>query len=312
VPETIGASNLRCRQASGLRWLAGIVLACLALVGPGLRSAAATAADSGASLRAKYVALGSQLDNNPFRRPLYLDSEETSRGVTGDIYALVDYPFADVSMALDSPAHWCDMLILHINTKYCRASTDRAGTVLAVSIGRKTYQPLDEAYRVEFAYRVAAASPDFLEIQLNAETGPLGTSNYRILLEATSVEGRRTFLHFTYSYAYGLAGRVAMEAYLATAGRDKVGFTAVGRQPNGLPDHIRGMRGLVERNTMRYYLAIDAYLGTLAAPFPRRLEESLQSWFAATERYPRQLHEVDRTVYLDMKRSEYLRQQTVQ
>jgi hypothetical protein len=70
------------------------------------------------------------------------------------------------------------------------------------------------------------------------------------------------------------------------------------------------MRGAVERNTMRYYLAIDAYLASLAVPASQQSEKRLQHWFDATERYPRQLHEIDRTAYLSMKRSEYKRQQT--
>jgi hypothetical protein len=299
-------------QKNRLRWLTFIVFACVAFAGAGLAPAAAPDADSAAALRAKYAASGERLTNNQFQRPLYLVSAESSRDLQGDIYALIDYPFAEVNAALNGPAHWCDVLILHINTKYCRATTGTAGTVLAVSIGKKYDQPLDEAYRVEFAYRVAAATPDYLEVDLNAASGPLGTSNYRILLEAVPVERGRTFLHFTYSYAYGMAGRLAMQVYLATIGSGKVGFTILGTQANGQPDYIRGVRGVVERNTMRYYLAIDAYLGALAAPAPEQLEKRLQSWFTSIERYPRQLHEVERTVYLDMKRSEYLRQQTVQ
>ena len=60
---------------------------------------------------------------------------------------------------------------------------------------------------------------------------------------------------------------------------------------------------------MRYFLAIDAYLGALANPGPDRFEESLERWFAATERYALQLHEVEHDDYVAMKRREYLRQQ---
>jgi hypothetical protein len=63
---------------------------------------------------------------------------------------------------------------------------------------------------------------------------------------------------------------------------------------------------------MRYFLAIDAYLGAAAAPLPEQFENRLQSWYTSTEGYARQLHDVDRTAYLDMKRREYRRQQTVQ
>ena len=91
-----------------------------------------------------------------------------------------------------------------------------------------------------------------------------------------------------------------------------IGFTQTGKQSSGQPEFIGGMRGVVERNTMRYYLAIDAYLGTLATPPSVRLQKRLHSWFTATEQYPRQLREVSRTAYMDMKRSEYLRQQAMQ
>jgi hypothetical protein len=263
-------------------------------------------------LRARYAGLASQLEQNQFRRPLHLDSVESSTHLKGDIYALVDYPFAVVNSALNDPTHWCDVLILHINTKYCHGSTGKSGSMLTVRIGKKHDQPLDEAHRVDFAYTTAAATPEYFDIRLNAKTGPLGTSDYRIMLEAVSVEGGKTFLHLTYSYAFNLAGRLAMQGYLATIGSGKVGFTPVGKRPDGRTEYIGGVRGVVERNTMRYYLAIDAYLAALSTPQSQQLEKRLQNWFASTEQYARQLHEVDKQAYLAMKRSEYLRQQTAQ
>jgi hypothetical protein len=62
------------------------------------------------------------------------------------------------------------------------------------------------------------------------------------------------------------------------------------------------VRGVVERNTMRYYLAMEAYLAALPTPPQERREKRLQSWFTSTEQYARQLHDVDRTTYLEMKR----------
>jgi len=102
-----------------------------------------------------------------------------------------------------------------------------------------------------------------------------------------------------------------MQAYLGTIGRNKVGFTVVGKQDDGQPRYIGGMRGLVERNTMRYYLAIEAFLGALSSPPQARVEKSLRDWFAAVESYPRQLHEMEQGEYLAMKRREYSRQQAV-
>lgn len=220
----------------------------------------------------------------------------------------MDYSFASINSALNDPeqgsANWCDVLILHLNTKYCYASSSSNGKRLSVNIGKKVEQPLAYAYRVEFNYHVVAASPEYFQVKLNADSGPLGTKDYRIVLKAVAIDGKRTFLHLTYSYSYGMASRTAIKIYLATIGSDKVGFTSTGRQSNGQPGYIGGVRGVVERNIMRYYLAIDAYLSALSLPLDKRLEKRLSTWFSATEQYARQQHEVERQEYMQMKYSE--------
>lgn len=258
------------------------------------------------SLRARYAELSPQLSSSPFGRPLHLISTETASQLKGDVYALVDHPLGVVSAVFTEPVRWCEVLILHLNTKYCQVSTGQTGSVLVVGIGKKVYQSAEDAYRVDFVFRAVATTPEYLDVGLNAQSGPLGTSNYRIQLEAVAVAGRKTFLHLTYSYTYNFAARVAMQGYLATIGRGKVGFTQTGKSGSP-PEYIGGVRGVVERNTMRYYLAIDAYLGALSAPPAEQFEKRLQNWFALTERYPLQLHEVEWADYLDMKRREYQR-----
>ncbi|MGC3980579.1 MAG: hypothetical protein QM808_04885 [Steroidobacteraceae bacterium] len=107
--------------------------------------------------------------------------------------------------------------------------------------------------------------------------------------------------------------KLAMQSYLATVGRNKVGFTQVGSQSNsqsthGQTEYIGGQRGVVERNTMRYYLAIVAYLDALAIPAAQQIEYRLDAWHASVEKYPAQLHELTRQEYLDMKHREIARQ----
>lgn len=264
-------------------------------------------ANSSAALHARYLGVKDQLVGNSFRKPLHLDSGETSNSVTGDVVAVVDFPFAVTKAELGGPDRWCDILMLHPNTKYCRATTDGSGTVLRVHIGKKHEQPLEEASRVEFVHRIAAAAPGYLKVVLSAAEGPLGTRDYRIVLEAIPLDDDRSIIRLNYSYAFGLAGRLAMQGYLATVGSDKVGFTVMGKQSDGGLLHIGGMRGLAERNTMRYFLAIEASLGALSALPQARLDKGLRDWFAASERYPRQLHELEQDEYLDMKRREFMR-----
>ncbi|MGF6295116.1 hypothetical protein [Paraburkholderia youngii] len=276
----------------------------------------AQADDSAARLREKYQSLTQQLAHNQFHRPLYLESQELPSALKGDIYGVLNHPFAIVSGALSDPtqgpANWCDVLILHQNTKYCHASTGDSGTVLTVNIGKKTEEALSSSYRVQFNFRPVASTPDYFRVELSAATGPLSTKDYRIVLEAIPVGDNRTFIHLTYAYGYGTAGRIAMKTYLATIGSDKVGFSLTPDSSASEPQYIGGVRGLVERNTMRYFLAIDAYLGALASPPNARLDKRLADWFDATEQYPRQLHEVSRADYLQMKHNEYQRQQTAQ
>ena len=271
--------------------------------------AAPSLAQDAASLRARFGTLTQELSNNQFQRPLYLESSESPNDLKGEIYATIEQPFSAVGPALQGVGHWCEILILHLNVKDCQASGAGPADTLSVVIGKKYDQALEDAYRVDFTYKVGAATADYLRVQLNAEAGPVGTKNYRIIFEAVPVDAKRTFVHMSYAYGYGVAARVAMQAYLATVGRSKVGFSVVGQKADGKPVYIGNVRGVVERNTMRYFLAIESYLGALSAPPAQRVEQRLRDWYAAIERYPVQLHEMERNEYIDMKRRELKRQQ---
>ena len=54
---------------------------------------------------------------SPFGKPLLLGSTETPTRLAGDVYAVVDYPFRAVNAGLNNPQHWCDVMLLHVNTK---------------------------------------------------------------------------------------------------------------------------------------------------------------------------------------------------
>ena len=121
---------------------------------------------------------------------------------------------------------------------------------------------------MQWIWHIGSGLPDrsYLGVELSADKGPMGTSNYFISLEAIPV-----------------------------------GTGTGGAQQSS--NYIDGIRGMLERNTMRYYLAIDTYLDSLSDPSIKRL----QNWFAATERYPLQLQEISRNAYLKMKQAELRR-----
>lgn len=287
-------------------WRPWLALCCVLLVV--VPSVHGQSADS---LSARHEAMREQLVNSTFQRPLYLESSQTSGSLHGNIYAVLEHPYALVGSTLQGIEHWCDMLILHLNVKGCYVPESSAGDRLTLYLGRKFYQPLAEAYRLEFVYQVLANEPDYVQVVLNASQGPLGTRDYSIALEVVALDDRRSFLLLSYSYSDGLVARLAMRAYLATTGYGKVGFSVVGTTAHDQPLYQGGMLGVVERNTMRYYLAIEAYLGALAIPVAQQLDKRLNDWHSGVEQYPLQLHEIDRDTYFSMKYREVQRQQNL-
>lgn len=283
------------------RWLARpatvLALAAAACVG----APTVAAASDGAALQQRHHELRSALANSPFGRPLVLSSSESTSRPQGEVHAVVKQPFDRVAEALQRPGTWCEVMMLQTNIKRCSAD---GGEVMHVAIARRHDQPVDQAFQVDFVHKVRDASAQHLLVEVGASAGPLGTSDYKLDFEAVPLDAGTTFVRMSYGYSAGLAARMASQAYLSTSGRDKVGFSVAGKDEAGKPVLVGGSRGVAERNTMRYYLALESVLGTMALPADQRAERRLRDWYAAVERYPRQLHEMSRDEYLAMKRRE--------
>ncbi|HEY6514368.1 MAG TPA: hypothetical protein VI032_20495 [Burkholderiaceae bacterium] len=277
-------------------WLRAIVWSCLASAGP-----AQAVSTEAAALLAKHDAVRAPLASSPFQQPLLLQAAPGDDALKGEVYAVIDQPFRLTGPALQDRARWCDVLILHLNVKQCRV---RGGSqTVSLMVGRKFEQPQGAGRAVEFAFRVLSAGPDYVRVQMAAESASSDARD-QIVLEAAPLDDKRSFLRVSYAYVFGVVERMAMQAYLSTLGRDKVGFTASGTGADGKPAYVGGVRGMVERNVMRYYLAVVAYVDSLAVPAAERQEKRLRDWFAATERHARQLHEMGRDEYMAMKRQE--------
>lgn len=286
------ASGLLVGLLTGLT-LGGVLL----LLNPSRASAAASRAGA---LEARHQSLQQQLDTSAFGRPVVLQSSDSDERPQGDVYAVVRYPFAAVKTALGRPAAWCDVMMMQTNVKRCEA--DPQGKALSAGFVRKSEQTAADAQMIEFQLAADTAAADYLALKMSADRGPLGTSDYSLAIEAAPLDAQRTFVHMSYAYSNGLPARLATNAYLATSGRDKVGFSVVGHDQAGHPTYVAGMRGIAERNTMRYYLAMEALLAAAALPAAQQPERRLEHWAAAVERYPRQLKEMERADYLALKR----------
>jgi hypothetical protein len=134
------------------------------------------------ALRANFETLRPKFASSPFGRPLLLESFEEGGKVRGDVFALVQYSFGQIRTGLDTPAEWCEVLILHLNVKTCAAGPESTGSSLRLSLGTKRSGRNDGGHRIDFRLSVPASAADRFEVAMQAEEGPLGTRDYRLSL----------------------------------------------------------------------------------------------------------------------------------
>ncbi len=281
-------------------------LAAAALVA--LACAAAHAADVDA-LATRYAAWQPTIGRGDAGPSLAVSSTEDAGLMRGDIDGVVNARFDVLADRLASPRNWCDIALLHLNVKSCTHKQDARGTALTFYSGGKRFETPERAHPMRYAFRVAAMRADYLAVELTAPSGPLDTHDYAIVVEAMPA-GAQTFVHLRYAYRPSLSSRFATRAYLASAGNGKKGFSVVGRDGDGKPEYVGGVRGIVERNAVRNFLAIQAFLDS-AETAPRGAARFAR-WFDLTERYAEQLHELDRGEYLAIKQQERAQQLALQ
>jgi hypothetical protein len=284
------------------RVLRSLAVACAALGASG----AALAQDSEA-LAARYAAWQKTVEQDSTGPRLAIASETTGNRMRGDIDGVVPAPFATLAARLASPGDWCEIALLHLNVKTCTHERGSRGPIVTFYSGSKRFQAPEQAYALQYRFRIEKTAPEYIAIALTATTGPLETRDYSIVVEAMPV-GSHSFIHLSYAYRPSAASKLATGTYLATVGASKKGFSIIGRERDGSPSYVSGLRGVVERNAVRNFLAIQAFLEGCDLPLPSRVTRALERWFDLTERYPLQLRELERAEYLAVKEREYRQQ----
>lgn len=255
-------------------------------------------------LAAKYHQLKNELAQSIFGSPILLRSEIGDSHAQGEVYALLDTPFPALRKTLSQPAQWCELTILHINIKTCTYLEDQ----VQLFVGRKYYQTADEAFPLQYRFKQLINNDRNLHIKLTAPDGPFGTSDYLISLEATPIDKQHSFIRFQYRYQFGFMAKMALQTYLATLGRNKIGFTVVDTDENGEAIYIKGLQGVIERNVMRYVFAIQSLFETEKSAAEDRHTAQLAHWYAHIQEHPQQLMELSREEYMSNKQREYSNQ----
>jgi len=252
----------------------------------------------------KFEEIEDELFENTYNIPIYIESNDIENTMHGDVFGILHHSFKTVSDTLALLENWCEVMPQHLNIKACTYQCENNQCKLTLYSGRKFYEKADDVYKLNYNFNVTAASANYFNASLKSNEGPLDTQDYKIRVQAIPLTDSSTFIHFGYEYKYGFWTSIAMSGYLATVGSSKVGFTIKKMEEDNKPVYIKGTRGIIERNAIRYYFAIQSYMDSLAIPVDKRFESKISNWFDLTEKYHKQLHEMKKDEYLKHKKME--------
>jgi len=206
------------------------------------------------------------------------------------------------------PTNWCNIVLTHLNVRACTYKKVNDTWLLNIYNVNKSSEPLEDAYHMKFEYIVSALQPVYFGIALTAHDGPFHTKDHQFGLEAMPLEKDMTFVHFRYSFGYSAFGYFLMKIFVG----GRTGFSIIGTDNDGNPVYVGGMRGLVERDVVYYYLAILSYLDTLKAPADQRFDMQIGQWYDLTACFPKQLFEMKKEDYFKYKSQDWKSQKKLQ
>lgn len=267
---------------------------------------------AGVSAGSEEVAVRLQLEKNyqefiqtknSRQLPFSLESTDKNKEIRASVKTfLPDISYDLFASRLSDVSQWCEFIPLHLNIKACGYSKKNEKLQLGFYVGAKGYMAPDEAKLLILAV-VLVDSEDFLEISFSASKGPFGSSDYYFDFRAIGVDDG-VYLEFDLSSRLGFVSNLA-KIYFATVGAGKVGFSVNGTQSSGEPQYIDGQRGGAERNIVRYLLSIQTYFETVGwETEPDIYQRRLERWFDLTQQYEKQLYEMSRKTYLEVKTKE--------
>ena len=157
-------------------------------------AAQAQGADLG-EMQSLYRSLQPRLAQSPFQRELALDSTEASERLSGDIYATLDAPLANLELVNRSPLRWCEILLLLSNTKSCVVGRQDEAPSLQMRMGTKGPQALATTTPMNFKFETSAPQATVLETHLSSNSGPMGTKDGKLRVQAIAVGPNKSFIH---------------------------------------------------------------------------------------------------------------------
>ncbi|MGD0282248.1 MAG: hypothetical protein ABSB95_07800 [Dissulfurispiraceae bacterium] len=256
----------------------------------------------------KYHEIKKELEKNSGTVPFHVESSANAHASQVDIYGIIKYPFEMVQNEFLVPTNWCDIVLPHLNVRACTYKKVNDTWLLNIYNVDKSSEPLEDAYQMKFLYRVSVLQPEYFNISLTADEGPSHTKDHLLGFEAIPLETDTTFIHMRYSFGYSAFGYFLMKIF----GGSKIGFSISGTDSSGNPVYVGGLRGIVERYVVYYYLAVLAYLDTLKSPPDQRFGKRISQWYDLTAGFKNQLFEMNKEEYFTHKNQDWKSQERLQ
>ena len=231
--------------------------------------------------------------HQPF--PIAVQSELDGDLARVAVSARIPVAFTELQTFYRNDDAWCQGFFANVYVKACYKN----GKLLRIFYDNNDeYQDLGDAFQFDYQVVEQTLNNQHLYISLRADSGPLGSEDYRLSIEAEAQSDSHTVLRLVYQSRYGFIARSALFVYLKTLGRDKIGFS---RDQQAQP--VAGVRGILERNAMRYLLALCAYFSNQNAVKP--LANTLKNWHDYATVFSQELQEIDWSDYQKLKLREY-------
>ena len=299
-----------------LEWITAVILGLMVLMAP-----AAFSSDNDnslASLQARAVEFRQQQVSGENPLPFVLSSSFSSTLSKARVRTFIRGVGLDTfSQKLLQPAEWCEFIPLHLNIKACGHVVRNQKNIVQFYAGVKGYVTPDDAHLLQLSFEARKEGGVFYA-DLFAADGPLDSTNIRFGIHAIDAEGdggTGVYVEFELSSEPGLSNSLA-RVYLATIARRKIGFSINGKTWSGKPKYVGGQRGAIERNLVRYLLAIETYFETASKADEMAAdalyELRIQRWYDETDQYREQLFELSREEYISNKLRERENQKILQ
>ena len=141
----------------------------------------------------KYHKIEKQLDRNTLAIPIHVESSVTKNASRVDIYGTIRYPFDLIKNELLVPTNWCEIVLPDPDIRACTYEKMHDTWLLNIYNVDEFTKPLEDAYQMNFVYRVSELQPFYFDIALTAHEGPSHTKDHEFGFEATPLNEDTAF-----------------------------------------------------------------------------------------------------------------------